>query len=90
MDVPGPSIDEATLAFVRAVMESVTQPHPSQESAMNAFSAAFERWYPQSINDIIPTDQATMDVLFAHQFLTLTLPIITVIMTNRDTMILSS
>ena len=60
-----PSIDEATLTFVRTIMESVTQPHPSQALALNAFSTAFQRWNPQSINDITPTDKATMDFLFA-------------------------
>ena len=61
-----PSIDEATLTFVRrTIMESVTQPHPSQTLALNAFSTAFQRWNPQSINDITPTDKATMDFLFA-------------------------
>ena len=59
-----PSIDEATLTFVRTIMESVTQPHPSQALALNAFSTAFQRWNPRSIVDIItPTDKATLDLL---------------------------
>lgn len=63
--VVGPSIDDATLTFFRTIMESVTQPHPSQALALNAFSTAFQRWNPQSIVDIQLTDKATLDLLFA-------------------------
>ena len=62
----GPSIDEATLTFVRTIMETVPQPHLSQESAMSALTSAFVRWNPQSIFDIAPTDKATLDLLFAN------------------------
>jgi hypothetical protein len=61
----GPSIDAATLTFVRTIMESEIQPHPSQALALNAFSTAFQRWNPQTIFDMKPTDQATVDLLFA-------------------------
>ena len=61
----GPSIDDATLTFVRTIRESVTQPHPSQALALNAFSTAFQRWNPQTIYDMKLTDQATLDLLFA-------------------------
>ena len=64
--VVGASIDAAILTFVRTIMESETQPHPSQELALNAFSTAFQRWNPRKMYDIKPTDQATLDLLFAN------------------------
>ena len=63
--VVGPSIDEATLTFVRTIMESTTQPHPSQALALNAFTAAFLKWNPQTMSDVKLTDKATLDILFA-------------------------
>ena len=60
----GPSIDEATLTFVRTIIESPTQPHPSQALALNAFTAAFTGWNPQSLFDIKLTDKASLDLIF--------------------------
>ena len=61
----GQSIDEATLTFVRTIMESTTQPHPSQALALNAFTTAFQQWNPQTMSDVTVTDRATLDLLFA-------------------------
>ena len=63
--VVGPSIDEATLTFVRTIMESTTQPHPSQALALNAFTTAFQQWNPQTMSDVKVTDKATLDIVFA-------------------------
>ena len=66
LPVVGASIDAAILTFVRTIMESETQPHPSQELALNAFATAFQRWNPRTINDIKPADQDIFDLLFTN------------------------
>ena len=63
--VVGPSIDEVTLTFVRAIIEPTTELYPSQTFALNAFPAAFQQWNPQTMSDVKVTDKATLDLLFA-------------------------
>lgn len=60
----GPSIDDATLSYVRQV-RTTNDAHESQH-AFDTFQKAFHEWAPSSIACIKPCDKATLDVIFYH------------------------
>ena len=60
----GPSIDEATLTYVRNIRNSATSTAKESDQAFVKFKTAFDEWSPSSVVCIKPCDKDALDVIF--------------------------